>query len=94
VVLSVDQLTPEQQDSLALVNELTEYDSIDAQTAARIKSLWQSNVFQTIWDRRSEFQVVDSHKVRAVVLREHSTRNAHFVTADSVCVVAGVPGRH
>jgi len=57
------ELTPEQQDSLAVVNELTEYDSIDAQTAAHIKTLWQSDVFQTIWDRRSEFQVVDSHKV-------------------------------
>lgn len=58
-----DELSPQLQDSLRSVLSLTEYDTIDTAMAAHIKGLWQSPTFQQVWGRRSEFQIVDSHKV-------------------------------
>lgn len=57
------ELSPELQTSFAAVLALSEYDTITPEVAAHIKALWQSPVFQQVWARRSEFQVVESHKV-------------------------------
>lgn len=76
------ELTPAQQDSFAAVMNLSEYDAITPELAAHIKSLWNSPTFQKTWARRSEFQVVDSHKVFLDEIERIGARNYLATQAD------------
>jgi hypothetical protein len=48
------------------VSNLSDYDPISPSVADKIKQLWQSSLYQQVYERRSEFQVVDSHKVHTL----------------------------
>jgi hypothetical protein len=51
------------EDAFECVMNLLENDRITPKVAAYIRALWDCTIFQAIWVRRAQFQVVDSHKV-------------------------------
>lgn len=57
------ELSPEQAQAYDSLMDCGEFDTITPELGEFIKSLWGSEVFQRTWDRRAEFQIVDSHKV-------------------------------
>lgn len=50
------------QDSLALIRDLEDQAPIDLKVGAAISSLWEDPMIQKTWERRSEYQVIESMK--------------------------------
>jgi len=48
------------QESIKVVQDIEETDKIDEDLGAKIKSLWNDPILMQLWDRRSEFQIIES----------------------------------